>query len=214
MQTQPVYISPYNFTYVIGMQGVGKTSTTMKKLKDEATRVRVLNVLFDDQEEAFHDPTIKTIDLNSNADCLAFLKAKNGMFKVEWQKDKTFSRLLQLVNLKPMPLKHFILNMDDANAFFMPKPEDALAAILKRRRQYKVNIYASAHGFKQVPVTAFDYLSHYLLFATAGNGLHARKENVHDYEGLKQCVDLVNSKYQQGFKHTKIYIDKFGKPVK
>lgn len=69
------------------------------------------------------------------------------------------------------------LVFDDAMAYLQfGSTSPVMRYIYIRRRQYGVDIYLVAHGLRQVPVQAFTFGSHLILFATTENFSSRRRE--------------------------------------
>lgn len=192
------------------MQRTGKTTFVIDIIKRLYKKKRCISILKDDMEEAYYDSMFTKLDLSKQTDIDKLSTAKNGAFVILWEKKETFPILLKLATEKK--LTNWVLNLDDANTYYHPVPEDSLKDLSRRRRQYSVDVFASSHGWSQVPVFLFDYVTHYSLFATKEKSIYSREDLITNFEEVKAVGDYVNMQHRIGKTHTKIIIDQFGTP--
>jgi hypothetical protein len=87
-----------------------------------------------------------------------------GIVVVEYHEGKTFSNIYARCTAKK--LKNFMLVLDDPNIYSLPSPEDELANLLRRKRQYSMDILTTSHGWSECPQAFLRFIDIYILGPT------------------------------------------------
>lgn len=164
---------PAKVIIIIGAPNCGKTTIIEKFIKKE--KEKTLIVVPDDKDwkniypiedintERFHYRGIKKRIWGGNADLVnIFQRFDNGLLIFEDCKPLLKSRLAEPLEL-----------------------------ILGRKRQGRMDIIVSAHGFSKVAPTFFTYATEYVLFQTL-DSIACRRDVISEYEEVKAMVNFVN----------------------
>lgn len=169
------------FTAIVGQPGSGK-STLGKNLIEKmvAAGNRCIIVDPDGQEKLWHGYPL----LDLTKDPATALKTFKGIVVVEYTRKETFKLLQQ-------HYRNGILMLDDANTYTIPSVEPELLFIMKRKRQYNLDIFTTAHGFTEIPASFFTYITQYALFSTSDDP-ERRSRNIQHYERVLQVKEFVD----------------------
>lgn len=145
---------------VVGINGTGKTTFLRKNVVE---RSRKSLVVTPDEAEWRFLPTVSSAQEIYNLQGAARLVC-----------DGSEEQLLMVTR----SFYGGALVFDDAMAYLQfGSTSPVMRYVYIRRRQYGVDIYLVAHGLRQVPVQAFTFGSHLILFATTEN-FSARKREL------------------------------------
>ena len=92
-------------------------------------------------------------------------------------------------------LKHFrngLLIFDDCRAYLKAVTSDEVHGVLIRRRQQGIDIFAVAHGFTEIPLVFYTFVSDFVVFKTRDN-ISRRMSGIRDYEAIRKKVAEVNA---------------------
>ena len=93
-------------------------------------------------------------------------------------------------------LKHYRngnLVLDDCRCYVDAAPEPDMMTLLRRKRQYGLDVFAMAHGFTEVPPKFYTFATHYILFSTEDEPTRIKK-NIPNYEDFYALKDFVDQK--------------------
>lgn len=78
-----------------------------------------------------------------------------------------------------------ILVFDDCRAYIRPNVDEMLHTLLLGTRQHMLDVFAVAHGFREVPPAFFTFATEYILFRT--------EDNLDKRAGDIRCIDKVRA---------------------
>lgn len=159
-------------TILLGFNGTGKT--TLLRYLLQASGQKVLVVTPDDAEWTDCPLT----ELSKPADFVY-----RGIRRHIFDPETTLDALDKF--------KRGILVFDDCRAYFQDHTDPRVRALLIRRRQREVDVFAVGHGFTQVPPVFFTFATMYILFKTVDN-VERRKNCIQNFELVKQTQAEVN----------------------
>lgn len=144
---------------VVGINGTGKTTFLRQNVVERSRKALVVTP---DEAEWRFLPTVSTAREIYNLQGAARLVC-----------DGSEEQLLMVTH----SFYGGALVFDDAMAYLQfGSTSPVMRYVYIRRRQYGVDIYLVAHGLRQVPVQAFTFGSHLILFATTENFAPRRRE--------------------------------------
>lgn len=167
---------------IVGINGTGKSTFIRQKILTPGRKVLVVTP---DEAEWRTLPTVSTAQEIYNLQQPARLVA-----------DGTEQQLLTVT-------RSFFggaLVLDDAMAYLtFGATSPLMRYIYIRRRQFGVDIFVVAHGLRQIPVQAFTFASHLILFATTEN-FAPRKRELHPdiYNAVVSAQEQVNRQCSGG----------------
>lgn len=161
-------------TILLGFNGTGKTTLLRHILQNSGQRALVVTP--DDAEWTDYPLT----DLAKPSD-FVFSGIRRHIFDTE----RTLAALDKF--------KKGILVFDDCRAYFADHTDARVRALLIRRRQREVDVFAVGHGFTQVPPVFFTFATNYILFKTVDN-IDRRKNCIQDFERVRKAQEVVNAK--------------------
>lgn len=190
------------FTEIIGQPRCGKTTFLLNTINDLVKNGdRALIIDPDGAEPAwFKFPIIEKSSFDPEF---------KGIKVMQYEDDETFDFLLD--QMQTGKLKNLNLVLDDANVYAESHIEQPLKTILRRKRQYMVDIWATAHGYTDVPPKFFTFITQYVLFETSDE-IDRRKKEIPSFEKhleIKRRVDLTNKKTP----YYKEFFNKYGEPL-
>lgn len=204
---KPVQISPYSetstqtmFAAVVGTNGTGKTSF-LRQLCNTALAKgqRVLVITPDDLE--WRDVPTTMLRYGVDADF-----RYSGIRKHIWDKKTTLKRLTFLRNA--------LVIFDDCRAYLGDVTDAEVHEIFIRRRQRGLDIVIAAHGFTEVPLKFYTFITHFVLYMTRDN-VSRRMHGIRDYDAIRKKVAEVNAIAAGKKPHPKNYngVDAEGKSL-
>ncbi len=167
-------------TIILGTNGTGK-STLVKNLLLDAQRhdpanFKALVIMPDDIEwNGF-----ELVDLDKKED-FVFRGIKKHVFRP--------GHTLQKLEL----FKRGIIVFDDCRAYTKAATADEIHALMIRRRQRMVDVFAVGHGFNEVPPVFFTFASDIILFRTVDNMIR-RKNYINCYDQMYKAQQRINQK--------------------
>ena len=189
------------FTEIIGMPGSGKTTFLIRFLKRFAQAEPLLVIDPDGNEPAWDK-----VSWINPADPVAMSRWQSGWRKTQYDpEDSCFKAVID-------NFRNGHLVLDDANVYAASRPDDHLKHLLKRKRQFGIDIWSTAHGFTEMPAMFYTYITHYVLFPTLDDP-GRRKINIPMFDRLleiKKAVDLRGIKDR----HYHVAFDNFGRIIK
>ena len=175
------------FAVIIGAPGRGKTTTEVnviqQKLKvDERTIV----VVPDQSEKAWYPyyPVINADKLEKDFD-VNF----TGVKIIEYEEKSTFPFLYDL--LEKGIIKDLNIVLDDPFYVEEGRPEKELMRIIKRRRQYSIDVFTTAHDFDNIPKAFFTYLTVFGLMYTSAPIINRVKQVSEGILQHKKEIDKI-----------------------
>lgn len=87
-----------------------------------------------------------------------------GVYVVPHEEGETFRDIMQ--QCKKRKLVNFMLVLDDPNVYATPKPEEELGYLLKRKRQFGMDILTTAHGWGECPQAFMRFIDIYIIGPT------------------------------------------------
>lgn len=164
-------------TVILGTNGTGKTTLLEQILT--STPDKSLVITPDDAEWRKYDEVELT-----TADDYLYQGIRRHIFNPN-KKTGTLSRL-HLFKIGK-------LVFDDCRSYLKAATDDIIHALLIRRRQRMVDVFAVGHGFNEVPPVFFTFPSEIILFRTVDN-IDRRKDCLKDFDKMKQAQLRVNQK--------------------
>lgn len=167
---------------VVGINGTGKTTFLRQNVVERSRKALVVTP---DEAEWRFLPTVSTAAEIYNMQGAARLVC-----------DGSEEQLL-------MVTRSFYggsLIFDDAMAYLQfGSTSPVMRYVYIRRRQFGVDIYLVAHGLRQVPVQAFTFGSHLILFATTENFTARKRELDPDtYARIERAQQQLRSRCAKG----------------
>lgn len=157
------------FVEIIAAPARGK-STDLEKIINSKPNERFLVIIPDTSEPLWHKyPVINGDDLEEEFD-----PNFEGVLCIEQEEKVTFPYLYQL--FKDEELKGLNLILDDP-VYAEEYCEKELIRILKRKRQYDIDIFSTSHSYDEVPPKFFSFITIFSLGYTEGE-LKNRKGNL------------------------------------
>jgi hypothetical protein len=157
------------FVEIIAAPGRGK-STDLEKVINSKANERFLVIIPDTSEPLWHKyPLINGDDIEEE-----FNPDFEGVLCVEQEEKLTFPYLYKL--FKEEKLKGLNLILDDP-VYAEEYCEKELVRILKRKRQYDIDIFSTSHSYDEVPPKFFSFITIYSLGYTEGE-LNNRRGNL------------------------------------
>lgn len=207
VQAKPVQIRPQSETgvqttmaIVVGTNGTGKT-TFLRQMCNTALAAgrRVLVIVPDEIEWTDIPQTLLRYGVDSD-------------FRYTGIRRHIFNRKTTL-----KMLKHFrngLLIFDDCRAYLKAVTADDVHGVLIRRRQQGIDIMAVAHGFTEIPLVFYTFVSDFVVFKTRDN-ISRRMTGIQDYEAIRKKVAEVNAIAAGKKPHPKNYngVDADGKSL-
>ena len=98
-----------------------------------------------------------------------------------------------------------IIVFDDCRGYFKANLDEKIHALLLGTRQNMIDVFAVAHGFREVPPVFFTFATDYILFRTEDN-LDRRASDIRCIDVVRKMQSLVNANsvqnpyYYQWFK--------------
>lgn len=167
---------------VVGINGTGKTTFLRQNVVEKSRKALVVTP---DEAEWRFLPTVSTAQEVYNLQGAARLVC-----------DGSEEQLMMIT-------RSFFggaLVFDDAMAYLQfGSTSPVMRYVYIRRRQYGVDIYLVAHGLRQVPVQAFTFGSHLILFATTENFSTRKRELDPDtYTAIERAQRQLRDKCSHG----------------
>lgn len=138
--------------------GAGKTTALINVIKQKVGKGDRAIVVDPDGCEAAWD---KFKRVESVKDIPTDFK---GVYVVPHEDGETFKDLQN--RLKKRELFNFMLVLDDPNVYATPKPEPELSYLLKRKRQFGMDILTTAHGWGECPQAFMRFIDIYIIGPT------------------------------------------------
>ena len=158
-QTQPAAKRKTHLDLVVGINGTGKTTFLRQNVVERSRKALVVTP---DEAEWRFLPTVSTAREIYTLQGAARLVC-----------DGSEEQLLMVTR----SFYGGALVFDDAMAYLQfGSTSPVMRYVYIRRRQFGVDIYLVAHGLRQIPVQAFTFGSHLILFATTENFSSRRRE--------------------------------------
>ena len=173
-------------TIVLGFNGTGKTTYLRNTLlalwlhaHKQGERLKILVVTPDDAEWTdFPENLLQT------ADDYVF----DGIQRHIWDDERTLDAIMEF--------KKGIIVFDDCRYYLKANTDPRIKALLIRRRQREVDVFAVGHGFTEVPPVFFTFYSDAILFRTVDN-IDRRKDCINNFAYFKQKQAEVNRHAQR-----------------
>lgn len=167
---------------VVGINGTGKTTFLRQNVVEKSRKALVVTP---DEAEWRFLPTVSTSQEIYNLQGAARLVC-----------DGSEEQLLMITR----SFYGGALIFDDAMAYLQfGSTSPVMRYVYIRRRQYGVDIYLVAHGLRQVPVQAFTFGSHLILFATTENFSARKRELDPDtYDRISQAQQQLRTRCSKG----------------
>lgn len=183
---------PAKLTLIIGTNGTGKTTVQKNILeelyKNDPENFKALIVCPDPIEWT----ECEDVELSEKSD-FVFRGVRRHIYNPK-------------VTLKE--LHRFVrgyLMLDDCRAYLKASTADDIHALLVRRRQRMVDVFAVAHGFNEIPPVFFTFASDIILFRTTDN-IAKRRDCLKDYDTMRLAQARINKKAENNphyFEHIK-----------
>jgi len=148
-----------------------------------------------------------------------------GVAVVEWEEGITFENIRKRCmgrdakgnDLKGAKWGNFMLVLDDPNTYAHPNVEDALQNILRRKRQYGLDIWTTAHGWGECPQGFLRFIDVYILGPTSATpkeraSLLGDRDVVNRHLAAKRKVDDFKKQHPDRYPWT--VINRQGEPLK
>lgn len=148
-----------------------------------------------------------------------------GVVVVEWQEKVTFANIrnrcmardAQGNDTKRPKWGNFMLVLDDPNTYAHPNVEDELQNLLRRKRQYGIDIWTTAHGWSECPQGFLRFIDVYILGPTSATpqeraGLLGGREVVARHQQAKNVIDGHKRQFPDTYPWT--VFDRQGNPLK
>ena len=151
------------FVVIIGASDRGKTTTELGIIKAILSAgERTIVIVPDQSEKAWYSyyPVINAEKLESDFD-VNF----TGIKILEYEDKVTFPFLYNL--FEKGIIKDLNIVLDDPFYVEEGRPEKELMRIIKRKRQYSIDIFTTAHDFDNIPKAFFTYLTVFGLHYTS-----------------------------------------------
>lgn len=203
----PIQIKPYSetsvqtkATAVVGTNGTGKTSFLRQMCNMVlASGRRVLVVVPDEIEWTDIPVTMLRYGVDSD-------------FRYVGIRRHIFNRK---TTLKMLPyIRNCVIIFDDCRAYLKAITDDDVHNIFIRRRQRGVDIFIAAHGFTEIPLLFYTFITDFVIYMTRDN-ITRRMIGIHDYDAIQSKVEEVNAIAAGKKAHPKSYngIDEIGKSL-
>lgn len=138
--------------------GAGKTTKLIAMVKGRVAKGDRAIVVDPDGCEPAWDKFKRVESIND------IPKDFKGVYVVPHEEAQTFKDLV--ARCKKRQLVNFMLVLDDPNTYATPKPEDELAYLLKRKRQFGMDIVTTAHGWGECPQAFMRFIDIYVIGPT------------------------------------------------
>ena len=193
---------PAEFFLVIGAPNTGKTTWLLKILLALARGQRVLVVDPDGNEPTWWK--FKSINIRDKRAMKNWTKGVRVIQLAEQDTDG-YDTFDVLYNKKVFT--NGVLVLDDCNTYVQANPNKHLMNLLRRKRQYSIDIFAAAHGFTEIPPKFYSFATKYTLFKTEEDPQRA-KRNIDQFDRFVGLRNRVNSKALNGNPYFNMVIDK------
>lgn len=196
------------FAVIIGAPDRGKTTIEVNKILEKlAVGERTIVIIPDQSEKAWYPyyPVINAEKLETNFD-VNF----TGIVIIEYEEKVTFPFLYNLFEKKI--IKDLNLVLDDPFYVEEGRPEKELMRIIKRKRQYSIDIFTTSHDFDNIPKAFFTYLTTFCLLYTSApiiNRLRQVSEGILKHK--KEIDNIANVPKGHPNYHYKRWFKKDGK---
>lgn len=84
-----------------------------------------------------------------------------------------------------------IIVFDDCRGYFKANLDEKIHSLLLGTRQNMIDVFAVAHGFREVPPVFFTFATDYILFRTEDN-LDRRASDIRCIDTVRRMQELVN----------------------
>lgn len=167
------------FTIMLGEPGSGK-STLVEEIIGESKQPTLV-VDPDGEEDIWM--AWDEIDIMSTGAASELRTFKDKRMTI-YEEKVTFEKLVK-------NYRNGNLVLDDCRCYVDAGVEDNMMLLLRRKRQYGLDVFAMAHGFTEVPPKFFTFATHYILFSTEDEASRVKRNipNYEDFMAVKEHVD-------------------------
>lgn len=159
-------------TLIIGAPGTGKTTLLHRILAESGQKTLVITPYMNEWTET----DANGVELYPD---LADLRAANLFY--QGIKRHVFRPKYTLSHLNSF--RRGIIVFDDCRGYFKANLDEQIHSLLLGTRQNMIDVFAVAHGFREVPPVFFTFATDYILFRTEDN-LDRRASDI-------RCIDKV-----------------------
>lgn len=167
-------------TLIIGAPGTGKTTLLHRILMQSGQKTLVITPYMNEWTEK---------DSNGEELYPELITLR--------KKDCFYSGIRRHVFRKKYTLEHLenfqrgIIVFDDCRGYLKSNLDEQIHTLLLGTRQNMIDVFAVAHGFREVPPAFFTFATDYFLFRTEDN-LDRRANDVRCIDKVRQMQELVN----------------------
>ncbi len=185
---------------IVGTNGTGKTTFLRRVCNMTLANNRRVLVIVPDEIE-WVDIPITMLRYGVDSDF-----RYTGIRRHIFDKKNTLSMLQYFRN--------GLVIFDDCRAYLESVTANEIRQLLIRRRQRSLDIFAVAHGFTEIPLVFYTFVTDFIIFKTRDN-ITRRMIGIHDFDAIQKKVDEVNAIASGRRAHPKDYdgMDEAGKSL-
>lgn len=172
-------------TLIIGAPGTGKTTLLHRILAESGQRTLVITpymVEWTEKDANGNELYPELPDLRPSN--LFFTGIRRHVFRPRYTLEHLNS------------FRRGIIVFDDCRGYFKANLDEKIHTLLLGTRQNMIDVFAVAHGFREVPPVFFTFATDYILFRTEDN-LDRRASDIRCIDTVRRMQALVNSKSVQ-----------------
>ena len=172
-------------TLIIGAPGTGKTTLLHRILAQSGQKTLVITPYMNEWIETDSNGEElypELVDLKPSN--LYFTGIRRHVFRPKYTLDKLSN------------FRRGIIVFDDCRGYFKANLDEKIHALLLGTRQNMMDVFAVAHGFREVPPVFFTFATDYILFRTEDN-LDRRASDVRCIDKVREMQELVNRRSVQ-----------------
>lgn len=167
-------------TLIIGAPGTGKTTLLHRILAESGQRTLVITpymVEWTERDANGNELYPELTDLRPSN--LFFTGVRRHVFRPRYTLEHLNS------------FRRGIIVFDDCRGYFKANLDEKIHSLLLGTRQNMIDVFAVAHGFREVPPVFFTFATDYILFRTEDN-LDRRASDIRCINTVRRYQELVN----------------------
>ena len=168
-------------TLIIGAPGTGKTTLLHRILAESGQRTLVITpymVEWTERDANGNELYPELPDLRPSN--LFFTGIRRHVFRPRYTLEHLSS------------FRRGIIVFDDCRGYFKANLDEKIHTLLLGTRQNMIDVFAVAHGFREVPPVFFTFATDYILFRTEDN-LDRRASDIRCIDTVRRMQALVNN---------------------